>query len=103
MVSLFLSCRALSSPTICRFIPAHCRAPTGLHQLGYLFRRCSHAERPFGPESFVAEFEEKLGRRWKRWTFDKELVDSELSLILDQITPKAPPHRDFVPGAQLIR
>ena len=24
MVSLFLSCRALSSPTICRFIPAHC-------------------------------------------------------------------------------
>ena len=30
MVSLFLSCRALSSPTICRFIPAHCLAPTGL-------------------------------------------------------------------------
>ena len=27
MVSLFLSCRALSSPTICRFIPAHCLAP----------------------------------------------------------------------------
>ena len=26
MVSLFLSCRALSSPTICRFIPAHCPA-----------------------------------------------------------------------------
>ena len=26
MVSLFLSCRALSSPTLCRFIPAHCRA-----------------------------------------------------------------------------
>ena len=26
MVSLFLSCRALSSPTVCRFIPAHCRA-----------------------------------------------------------------------------
>ena len=57
--------------------------------LNHLFRRCTHAERPFGPESFVAEFEEKLGRRWKRWTFDKELIDSELSLILDQITPKA--------------
>ena len=28
MVSLFLSCRALSSPTICRFIPAHCPALT---------------------------------------------------------------------------
>ena len=26
MVSLFLSCRAFSSPTICRFIPAHCQA-----------------------------------------------------------------------------
>ena len=24
--SLFLSCRALSSPTICRFIPAHCQS-----------------------------------------------------------------------------
>ena len=41
------------------------------------------------PGEFLAEFEAKLGRRWKRWTFDKELVDSELSLILDQITPKA--------------
>ena len=30
----------------------------------------------------------KLGRRWKRWTFGKELVDSELSLILDQLTPE---------------
>ncbi len=34
--------------------------------LNHLLRRCSHAERPFGPESFVAEFEEKLGRSWKR-------------------------------------
>ena len=57
--------------------------------LNHLFRRCSHAKRPFGPESFVAEFEEKLGRRWKCWTFDKELVDCELTLFLDQITPKA--------------
>ena len=27
IISLFLSCRALSSPTICRFIPAHCLTP----------------------------------------------------------------------------
>ena len=30
MVSLFLSSRALSSPTICRFIPAHCQALLGI-------------------------------------------------------------------------
>ena len=29
------------------------------------------------------------GRFWKRWPFDKEHVDSELALTLDQITPKA--------------
>lgn len=52
-------------------------------------RTHSHPERPFGLESFVAEFKEKLRRRWKRWTFDKELVDSGLTLILDQIAPKA--------------
>ena len=35
--------------------------------LDHLLRRCRHAERPFGAESFVAEFEEKLGRSWKRY------------------------------------
>jgi putative transposase len=57
--------------------------------LNHLLRRCSHGDRPFGPESFVAEFEENLGRRWKRWTFDRELVDSALGLILEQLTPRA--------------
>ena len=40
MVSLFLSCRALSSPTICRFIPAHCPAlelPLGDASVGATF------------------------------------------------------------------
>jgi len=57
--------------------------------LTHLLRRCSYAERPFGPESFVAEFEAKLGRRWKRWPFEKELMDTLLTLGLEQITPKS--------------
>ena len=44
------------------------------------------AERPFGPESFVAEFEEKLGRSW--YPFDQELADSEMRLILERFTPE---------------
>ena len=55
--------------------------------LYHLLRRCSHAERPFGPESFVAEFEERLGRSWKRYPFDQELADSEMRLILERLTP----------------
>ena len=53
--------------------------------LNHLLRRCSHAERPFGPESFVREFEEKLGRQWKRWPFEQELVDTELRLALERL------------------
>ncbi len=56
--------------------------------LNHLLRRCSHAERPFGPESFVAAFEEKLGRSWKRYRFDQELADSEMRLLLERRTPE---------------
>jgi putative transposase len=56
--------------------------------LNHLLRRCTHAERPFGPETFVAELEEKLGRRWKRWTFDRELVDTALGLQLEHLGPE---------------
>jgi putative transposase len=47
-------------------------------------RRCSHSERPFGPEPFIAEFETKLGRRWKRWPFNKELLEFEHNSTIEQ-------------------
>jgi putative transposase len=56
--------------------------------LNHLMRRCSHSERPFGPEAFVAEFEQKLGRKWKRWPFEKELVDAVMGLSMEQLTPE---------------
>ena len=56
--------------------------------LNHLLRRCSHAERPFGPEPFGAEFEEKRGRSWKRYPYEQELADSEMGLILERLTPE---------------
>ena len=53
--------------------------------LDHLPRRCSHSERPFGPEEFVAELEQKLGRKWKRWTFEKELSDASLQMSLERL------------------
>jgi putative transposase len=39
-----------------------------------LLRRCTFAGRPFGEERFVHEVEEKLGRCWRRWGFEKRAL-----------------------------
>jgi putative transposase len=36
-----------------------------------LLRRCTYASRPFGEEDFVERLEERFGRRWRRWGFEK--------------------------------
>lgn len=40
-----------------------------------LLRRCTYSGRPFGSEDFLAEFEARFGRRWRRWTFEKGLLE----------------------------
>lgn len=37
-----------------------------------LLRRSTYAGRPFGEEEFVALFEERFGRVWRKWGFEKE-------------------------------
>ena len=37
-----------------------------------LLRRCTYAGRPFGEQEYVAIFEERFGRVWWRWGFEKE-------------------------------
>jgi putative transposase len=36
-----------------------------------LLRRCTFAGRPYGSERFPQEMEERLGRKWRRWSFEK--------------------------------
>lgn len=60
-------------------------APADRPQLQYLLRRCTYAERPFGDESFVREIEERLGRKWKRWPFERELLDGDWGLSLETL------------------
>lgn len=36
-----------------------------------LLRRCTYAGRPFGGEEFLAQIEARLGRKWRRWGFEK--------------------------------
>lgn len=40
-----------------------------------LLRRCTYSGRPFGSEDFLAEFESRFGRRWRRWSFEKGLLE----------------------------
>ncbi len=40
-----------------------------------LLRRCTYSGRPFGSEAFLAEFETRFGRRWRRWKFEQGLLD----------------------------
>ena len=35
-----------------------------------LLRRCTYAGRPHGGEAFVAEFEQRFGRKWRKWGFE---------------------------------
>ena len=35
-----------------------------------LLRRCTYAGRPFGAEDFLQQFESRLNRKWKRWSFE---------------------------------
>jgi putative transposase len=37
-----------------------------------LLRRCTYSGRPFGEEEFVASFEERFQRVWRRWGFEHE-------------------------------
>jgi putative transposase len=37
-----------------------------------LLRRCTYAGRPYGDEGFVALFEERFQRKWRRWGFEDE-------------------------------
>ena len=60
-------------------------APADRPQLMYLLRRCTYAERPFGDEAFVREMEERLGRKWLRWPFERELVDENWGLGLESL------------------
>ncbi len=36
-----------------------------------LLRRCTFAGRPYGSEAFLQEMEERFGRKWRRWSFEK--------------------------------
>lgn len=40
-----------------------------------LLRRCTYSGRPFGSEEFLADFETRFGRRWRRWKFEKGLLE----------------------------
>jgi putative transposase len=36
-----------------------------------LLRRCTLSGRPYGSERFLEEMEERFGRKWRRWSFEK--------------------------------
>lgn len=42
-------------------------------QIDHLLRRCTFTERPFGDEAFLKSAEERFGRTWNRWTFERTL------------------------------
>jgi putative transposase len=43
----------------------------------HLLRRCTYSGRPFGEESFMADFEMRFGRRWRRWSFERGLLEHQ--------------------------
>ncbi len=45
-------------------------SPEDLSELR-LLRRCTFAGRPYGSEAFLQEMEERFGRKWRRWSFEK--------------------------------
>jgi len=45
----------------------------------YLLRRCTYAGRPFGDEEFVRGLEERFERKWRRWSFEKEMDNQTLA------------------------
>lgn len=36
-----------------------------------LLRRCTYAGRPFGEDEFINNLEQRFGRKWRRWSFEK--------------------------------
>ena len=88
MVSLFLSCRALSSPTICRFIPVPCPAPIGL-AFSVVEKVCANVKRWHG------------GDQRERWVGSGLLVAEsqfrrvkgykQIPLLLRELDALAPP------------
>ncbi len=40
-----------------------------------LLRRCTYAGRPFGSNAFLADFEHRFGRKWRRWSFEDGLLE----------------------------
>jgi len=56
--------------------------------LEHLLKRCTYSERPFGDSSFVAEVEGKLGKKWARWRYERELIGREIEKSLDVLVPK---------------
>jgi len=45
----------------------------------HLLRRCTYAGRPFGEEDFVARLENHFQRKWRRWSFEKDLDNGMLA------------------------
>lgn len=41
----------------------------------HMLRRCTCSGRPFGEERFLADFEARFGRRWRRWSFERGLLE----------------------------
>ena len=41
-----------------------------------LLRRCTYAGRPFGDEAFLAEWEDRFQRKWRRWAYEHSLTVS---------------------------
>ena len=62
-------------------------APADRPQILYLLRRCTYAERPFGDEEFLGAMEERLGKKWARWPFEREVVDQEATLSFGALEP----------------
>ena len=56
--------------------------------LEHLLKRCTYSERPYGDSSFVAEVEGKLGKKWARWPYERELIDREMEKSLDALAPE---------------
>lgn len=41
----------------------------------HMLRRCTYSGKPFGEESFLADFEERFGRQWRRWSFERGVLE----------------------------
>jgi len=44
-----------------------------------LLRRCTYSGRPFGEVEFIERLEERFQRVWRRWGWEKRLLDREIS------------------------